>query len=493
MKRALGSLLLGLLGVVAFGQANFTIVRPYDGAHVREKIHVLFPKGSIPSGGYVGIFLNGQLMDALVPPSNGKFYEYILDTKERGIPDTKPGQPDRLEAKLYVDYNDQPKVTKVSSVDLYVGNQANIRVPANGIFLRYRFTPGSSMVYDLEQRVAEDTISESENGKGGKPAELPLDVQRVRLMYSVDNSYGNGQALVRLQALPDKGQDFAVFTTISSTSSGYETRAIPNSDMASSYMKLDSRGQELFGSISPFFAMEGPQGDVNTDYWRAIYPLPTLPLNAVEPGDTWASEILQSNVSGDPADQTSLVKTFPARGDFVDVEWERDHPCAKITNTIEVSEMSNEDRKQLAAGAAFGGEKLRLDETIWFALDTHKILKIVRDTTIETKTGTTKGPAVQRGGAPGNFSRARLGSGAIRPSQLTAPSNQVVPLDQGPIGGLGGKLGGIRRFNGNGGGQNSNGGPPNPGRTGQAPASGNAANQTQYVRLRIQQIFTLEG
>src|SRR5580704_5902224 len=117
MKRTFGSLAMGAIAAAAMGQANFTIVRPGNDSHVREKVHILFPLGSIPPGGYVGIFLNGQLIDAMVPTGHGKNQEYVLDTKARGLPDTKPGKPDRLEAKLYVDYNDQPRITKTSSID----------------------------------------------------------------------------------------------------------------------------------------------------------------------------------------------------------------------------------------------------------------------------------------------------------------------------------------------------------------------------------------
>jgi hypothetical protein len=461
MKRILGSLALAAVGAAAFGQANFTIVRPYDGAHVREKVHVLFPKGSIPSGGYVGIFLNGQLIDALVPENIGKYCEYTLDTKGRGLPDTKPGKPDRLEAKLFVDYNDQPRITKTSSVDLYIGNQANIRVPEEGIFLRYNFVPGNSMIYDLQQRVAEDTISESENSKGGKPAELPLDTENVRLLYSVDNRYGNGDGLLRLQALPEPGKDYAVLTFIQSTSTAPVTRPVYDKEMASVYMKLSDTGHEEFGSVPPYFPMQGEAGTADASDLYAVYPLPTLPVKAVRPGDAWASRILIGNV--DPSDllnTTSLVKTFPARGEFVDVEWENDHPCAKITNTIEESEMSEEDKKMLAKGASFGGEKIRLNETIWFALDTHKILKVVRDETIETKTsggaggmgpgGVPGGPGGYPGGQ-GGYPGGQGGSPGRPPGAggdgagWSTPLNPTNPIFQRPgFGGRGGRRNGTR-------------------------------------------------
>ena len=487
MKRLLGAMALAALGAAAFGQANFTIVRPYDGAHVREKVHILFPMGSIPSGGYVGIFLNGQLLDAVVPRSAGKYYEYVLDTKGRGIPDTHTGKPDRLEAKLFVDYNDQPRITKTSSVDLYVGNQANIRVPSQGIYLRYSFVPHTSMVYNLQQRVAEDTISESENSKGGKPAELPLDTEKLRLLYSVDNSYGNGDGLLRLQALPERGKDYAVITAIQATSLTPETRPFFDNEMASVYMKLSNTGHEEFGSVPPYFAMWGQAGSASTSDLYAVYPLPTLPAKAVRPGDAWQSRILVENV--DPSNllnQTSLVKTFPARGEFVDVEWERDHPCAKITNSIGESEMSEEDRKMLAKGAAFGGNKMKLQETIWFALDTHKILKIVRDETIEAKTEAPRwggGGPMNGGQTTGGYNGGNEGPGGYdRGGDWTKPANPVNPLNQRP--GIGRGMGQRR--------PGQYGQPQGPGQYGTRAGQPTATVQSQYVRIRIEQTFTLE-
>ncbi|RYE52152.1 MAG: hypothetical protein EOP18_11215, partial [Rhizobiaceae bacterium] len=146
MKRSIGSLLISAMAVGAFAQANFTIVRPVDNSRVREKVKVLFPKGSIPQGAYVGIFLNGQLIDAVVPPLAGKYHQYILDTKGRGLPDTAAGKPDRLEAKLFVNYNDQPRIVRTSSVDLNIANVASIKIPNRGFQLRYNFRPGTELV-----------------------------------------------------------------------------------------------------------------------------------------------------------------------------------------------------------------------------------------------------------------------------------------------------------------------------------------------------------
>lgn len=45
--------------------APFTIRRPPDGATVREKVKVQIPLASIPEGGYVSIYIDGDFRGAL--------------------------------------------------------------------------------------------------------------------------------------------------------------------------------------------------------------------------------------------------------------------------------------------------------------------------------------------------------------------------------------------------------------------------------------------
>jgi hypothetical protein len=484
MTRSLFTFVAAAVAAGAFGQ-NFTIVRPFDGAHVREKVHILFPKGSIPPGGYVGIFLNGQLIDASVPPSTGKYSEYILDTKGRGIKDTEPGKPDRLEAKLYVEYNDQPRITKTSSVDLYVGNEANIQVPNSGIKLRYDFKPGSNMIYDLEQRVVESTISESENEKNGKPAELPIDSESIRLLYAVDNAYPDGDGLVRMQALPEKGRTYARLTT---TESNGEPKTYYDNMMASIYMKLTPTGNEVFGSIPLYYPLEGTQGQGTIENLWADFPLPTLPYKPVRPGDTWQSKFQEGKLDlSDLFNQNSVVQHFPAQGEFVGVEWERGHPCAKLKNTIGVSELSDEDKKLISKGAAFGGTKIQADETMWFALDNHKMLKLVRDISIETKAQGTGSGVPGAGGPPPGFGGGP-GAPGFGGGQGGKKDDISVPFNQKGFG-AGGMRGAGQRGPGMGMGFGApGGGPPGMGLGG----NNNTVAEAQYVRLRFQQIFTLE-
>jgi len=160
-------------------------------------------------------------------------------------------------------------------------------------------------------------------------------------------------------------------------------------DMAPVYMRIHSNGKEVFGSLPEFIPMDGVSvtgGGFNNEL-LAPFPLPTLPTRPENVGDDWQSQFQEGaiDLSQDSNEITSLVEEFPAKGQFVDTEWEMGHPCAKIEHSIEAGTSTSSGKKLRAAGAQFADDKISLKETIWFALDTHEVLKIVRDQTIDRK------------------------------------------------------------------------------------------------------------
>ncbi len=487
MKRSIGIMLGLCLAGFALAQAPFTIVRPADGSKVREKVKVLIPGDSIPDGGYIGVFVGGKFVEALTLDKKGKFYEYTLDTKARGIPD---GQL-RIEVVLYVDFNEAPRIVDRSSIDVSVQNSANIPIPADGLKLRYKFKSGTQMIYTMEQRVALSTITATQNQLGGRAAELPLDSEHVRLLYAVDNAYGNGDGLVRMQALPNKGKDYAILTTLDSdTPARYF-----DSQMAPIYMRLTSTGREVFGSIPAYTPMEGTGGDVSAVDLFANFPLPTLPTKAVKPGDAWNGPFLWGKLDlANWMNQKSVVQNFPARGQFMGVEWEMGFPCAKIQHSIEAGTQSIEGIKLAQQGADFTEEKVSMKETLWFALDTGKIVRIQRDITIDRKLpeaaaapagGQPSGGGPTMGGLPGSGNKAAGGGGAVGEGYLQKRGG-------GPDGGEG-QAGGPAGRRGPQVGGAAGPGAPGAGRGGGTGRGGaGASGGAQYVRVKVQQIFTLE-
>jgi hypothetical protein len=506
MKRWIGSLALASVAGLAAAQAPFTIVRPADGSRVREKVRVLIPKGSIPSTGYVGFFLGGKFLEATKPPLKGKFFEYVLDTKGRGIADTEPGEPLKLEAVLYVDYNDQPRIIDRSSVDIAVANKSSIPVPSAGIKLRYGFGNGEESVYTIQQRQTISAITEDQNKLGGKAAELPIESETIRMLYAVDNLYGNGDALLRMQPLPIKGKDYADLTMEGESAAkryfGYE--------MAPIYMRIRPTGEQVWGSIPLYVGLEGTSGESNRLDLFGSFPLPWLPTKAVRPGDAWQSRFQDGEIDLEKLnDSTSVVRTFPARGEFLGVEWESGHPCAKIKNTIDAAQSSLESRKLVKQGAAFTKDKkVSVEETIWFALDTRKVLKVIRDETLEVKgtnsqfgfgnpfSGGGAGGGAPRGpGGPGGFGGPGGGGGrAGKGGDDVINSGISGDIRQRPGRGGPGGFGGPGGPGGFGGPPPGFGGPSGPGQGGPGfgRGGGPSVEQNSFVRIRIQQIFTLE-
>lgn len=488
MKRSFVTLVFMAVVGAAFAQAPFTIVRPADGSKVREKVNVLIPKGSVQPGGYIGIFLNGKFIEAreAVAPASAKYFTYVLDTKGRGIPDGRVN----LEIVHYVDYSENPRIVDRTSVTLNVANSASIAIPANGFRLRYKFRPKTELVYTLQQRVALSTISGTQNRAGGRPAELPLEAEKIRLLYATDNAYGNGDGLVRMQAMPQKGKDYAILTT----STDPEPKRYFDYMMAPVYMRISSTGREVFGSVPSYFGIEGSSGtgeDVTMNLY-ANFPLPTLPDKPVKPGSSWESRFQSGNLDLSKLPEMTRVTTgFRGRGEFVGVEWEMGHPCAKIKNTIASGTTSVDGRRLTAQGSAFADDKAEMVETIWFALDRGVIVKRVRDLTIDRKIesqgsapggfGAPGGPGMAPGGRPGSATPGRPGG--------TPPGGDPGLGGAERQAGMPGLGGPARGGAGQGGGPQGPGGfgPPGGGRTG-----GQGTPQVQYLRIRQQAIFILE-
>lgn len=496
MMRWIGSLVLSGAASMVMAQAPFTIVRPADGSRVREKVHILIPKGSIPPNGYVGIFLDGKLLEATRPPVKGKYFDYVLDTKGRGLPDTPNGQTQKLEVVLYTDYEDKSRIVDRSSVNIKIGNHANINVPNSGIKLRYTFSPGQQMIYNLTQHVSVSQISEEQNSLGGKAAQEDTELEKIRLSYTVVNSYPNGEGLLRLQPLPTKGKDYADLTA-----TGQEApKRYYDVDMAPIYMRITSTGQEVFGAIPARVPFESVTGDNDPTHLYVVAALPTLPYKAVRPGDSWQSRFQDGKVDlANYVDAKSVTKHTPARGEFVGVEWEMGHPCAKLKNTIEAADNNAETKALTDKGAKIAGDKISLEETIWFALDTHKILKIQEDKTIDRKVENQTGgfggpgmggPGMGAPGMPGGMG-GPPGMGGAGKADFMGP---IAPNMQ-----RGGRRGGMQGGGGRmGGGMGQMGGPPGMGGPGMMPGMGGgrngapAATSAVYVRIHTVATYTLE-
>jgi len=374
------------------------------------------------------------------------------------------------------------------------------------------------MIYDLDQHIEVSPMTESDNESGGKAATFDSEGETLRLSYSVVNAYGDGDGLLRLQALPLKGKDYADITA----SGGTEQKRYYDTDMAPLYMRISSTGNQKFGALPAYYGFDGSVVSFKMGGLFAAFPLPTLPQKAIHVNDSWQSHFQGGKLDLQNWSTTdSVVQSYPARGQFMNVEWERGHPCARIQNVIEESTESDQDKKLTNKNTEFKGDKVKIQETIWFALDSHKILKIERDQTVDKKIenqgafggmgapGGMGGPGMSGGpgmpGGPGMSGRPGMqgagGGGGAGSSDVTGPLTNMQFSTPGAAGrggqgrnrpgggiqrpGMGGRPG-MGMPPGMGGGRPGMGMPPGAG--GQ---SGQSAQAT-FVRLHILQTFTLE-
>ncbi len=430
----------------AAAQSNFTIVRPSDGSHVKETVRILLPKKSVPEvGGYVGVFLNGKFLEArgpqsLIPKSaqlRDKYLEYDLDTKALGVEDSAPGKPSKLELVLYVDFQDHPRVSDRSSIDIYVGNKASIPIPEAGLKLRYAFQSGTESIYKLERTVALASITKGQNSSGGRGNEEEVAKVSNRMLYAIDDHYANGDGLVRMQYLPDAGKDYTMATVRG------EPKRWDDSQLEPWYMRQTSTGMEVWSSLPIYFGIDGVNGQGPSSSLLTVEPFPSLPAKNVKVGSIWNTRFLQDVlVAGeDWHSMNKFTQPLEGRGELASVEWENGHPCAVIHNTIRFGDQTTSGEKLKKAGAKFTDNKIELDEYVWFSLDSKRVLRVRRTESIDLRADQLS--SLNLPGLDGGGSSGANGGGAGQPGAggQGQPGGQGGPVIGGASGAGGGAPG----------------------------------------------------
>lgn len=392
---------IGCLAVsAAWAQGTFTIRSPKSGAVVREVVKVHIPRNSVPTNGYIGFFVNDKFVEATVPPVSGQDYVYTLDTKAAQIPDGKL----TIEAVLYVDYQESPKIVNRSNVAVTLDNAASIRVPAGGFTLRYRYAPGTEWIYDTEYKVTTSTLASDPSRRLGRAAEIEVDRESFRMLYGIDNvkSTKEGrEALVRQQLLPPKGSLYIDVTTALDN----KRSRFRYDQVSPVYLQVTDTGREVFGSLPLFFPWEGSTGAFANTHLISNMPLPVLPSRSVKPGDSWQSPLLFGLIGdadtplvdyAEAMKQGRVTVPYPARGEFLGIEWERGFPCAKLkqTSSAQPSLMIKDSPLQ----------RIDIEQYTWFALSTGRPVRIEYSVTADVlATGLTGGSNFNDtpGGGPG--------------------------------------------------------------------------------------------
>lgn len=427
MNRLFAAALATVLVAGALAQGTFTIRRPVDGSKVRETVKVRIPKNSIPEGGYIGILVNGKFLEAVVPDVEGDDYVYNLNTKERKLADG----PMTVEAVLYFYTQGAPMVLNRSSVNVTLDNSASlINTNPDGFSLRYRFTPGREYTYNRSQQSVVSIVSQAQAQLGSRAAEIASPPINVRYLIAHHNNYGN-EGLIRIQALPEKGKDYAWLNVVGAT----EPQRYRDFEMHPIFMRITNTGREVFTSLPTFFPWEGGSVDARTDLF-ALFPPPILPSRKVAVGDSWQAAIPIPQLELEKQhEQDKYILNQVARGTLEAVEWEQGIPCAKIRTELS---LGADDLKGLGSLDGVEGEtqNLKIESIQWFALDRGILIREELRQTSEQLVevggsggaggGAGRGDGGSEGVAPGGGRRGGGGApgsdfeGSVRPGSINA-------------------------------------------------------------------------
>ncbi len=364
--------LLMTLGV-ASAQAPFTIVRPQEGAIVREVVQVRFPRNSVPPGGFIGVSIDGKFHEAVSTGSLGQdesrdHYIYYWDTKKLNVPDGEH----MIELTLYASEGAQ-RILGRSSVKVVVENA--IQPPAEGIQLRYRWSPlGRTVRYNINYTVKESTEIKY---TGLTPEETLLaDLRGKGDLYILDQR--ENLTLISWILIPP---------LIEGYSGQYS--ALTAENFAPVYQEVDAFGRLQYQMVR----LEGSQRYQFYYVWAG--DLAVFPPRRLRPGDRWAGQITLGNPIRTGGTTEGIQTQIPATATLERFEWERGYKCAKV-----VYEFSGEVPGRLDLGATqLNKPKVKFRREVYFAYDIGQIVR--QRTSVEIEV--TERQSITGGGSGGTF------------------------------------------------------------------------------------------
>ncbi len=381
--------LLMLMGY-AWAQAPFTIVRPVEGARVREKVQVRVPLRSVPPDGFIGVSVDGKFIEAVAPATLRTDKEkghliYEWDTKARNIPDGKH----TIELTLYGGGSER-RILARSAVNVVVQNK--IQIPPDGIRLQYRWVPGRNFHYRV-QLTAKDQTELKDTGISPEE-DLLLDAKYGVDLYTQDFT----PPLALIAWMP-------VAPAVIFENGQY--RVITGENMAPVYQEVEVTGRVRYQSSR---LGESQQYQF---YYVTAGDLPELPPTKVKEGFRWTMTFVQydpleTGEGGNP----KVAARFPIPARIESFEWERGYKCAKI-----VCEFTGNLPGRFDLGEfRLEKPKVKVKRVIYFAYDIGQVVRMTTsiefEATIREQIGGTGGMGGMGGYASRPPSGGRGGMGA---------------------------------------------------------------------------------
>lgn len=438
--RAVAGLSLSALCFACFGgqrasaqnEAPFTIRRPPDGATVREKVKVLVPLASIPEGGYVAYYIDGQFRVALAPTAeqreNAKpnaMFEFVWDTKAPYKSNfTAKAEPPKdgeheIAARLYAPTDNGPATALKDTSSVKINVQNRINAGDNPISLRYHFVDGQSRSY---ARTGSTSIVAGLTQGANGTEDQEMVAQNSDLTFSVEDRYPSGSAIVR--NLLDKltvrqgGQEMI-----------YPQDALPKA----LYQEVTPTGHVTYQNNSATFEQFAQLGVPVS----ATLEMPILPAQPVRIGDKWQSSGVSLDLPGTPPDQQPKVVVDST---FEDIEWEGGYPTARIHQHYPSANGPTAKKLDsiVVGDIQVMNPQITFDQDIYVAYRSGTLVRVTRTLDITGKTMQAinlNGPGANMAGGPPSMGAPRMGGPVGAPGM---PSGGPPPGVFGP-GGMGGR------------------------------------------------------
>ncbi len=456
--------------------APFTIRKPLDGSHVREKVRIEIPREAIGKGGFVAFYLDsndrnpGSFMLGIAPAQdeddNGKApFTYVWDTKAGKVSDGEH----TIKAILYEPAAGSNAIAMVekTTTAIHVTVENKIKdgpdVPTS-FLLRYNYREGAALEYN---RAGKSVIVSRDSAMGGIRSDVDLMSAKSKLLLAVEDVRFDAGAHAPLALVRNK------LTSLSILNGNQEITVDPTTLSNSMFQELLPNGKVNY---------ETGTSTGLTEYMSQGLPvnntleLPLLPEIRVARGEKWSTPGQRLDIPGLPP---ALQPVVTLANQLIDLEYEGGYPCVKIHQSFSgplaglLSKASKEPFKALPfAGMEITSPSVNYDRDIYIAYNSGTLVRTARTILIKGRTtaAVAQDPAAEGGGGGGFGAPGLPGGGG-----MAAMGGRMSGMNTG--GGMAGMVpggkGGGKGMMTPGGGMMGMGGPPvGPGRGGMNTGGG---------------------
>lgn len=397
----------------AHAQASpFTIRKPLDGAHVREKVRIEIPRASIGKGGFVAFYLDpsgpegGAFMLGMAPAEsdedNGQPFTYIWDTKEAKVSDGEHS----IKAILYEPAGGTGNIamSEKATTEVHVTVENKIHsgpdVPTS-FLLRYKYIEGEQLTYN---RVGKSVIVGHDSAMGGVRSDVEMMSAKSKLLFSVEDVRFDHDAQANLALVRNK------LTELSILNGGQEYSLQPTALSNSMYQELLPEGRVHYetgatSGLAEFMAQGLPVNNT--------LELPLMPTLRVSVGDTWTTPGQRLDIPGLPP---VLQPVVTLNNKLVDLEYEGGYPCVKIHQSFSgtlsnvLSQVTHEKFKALPfGGMLITSPSLTYDRDIFLSYNSGTLIRTARTLVIKGRTTSNMGDVPPAAGGGGSFNPGGMG------------------------------------------------------------------------------------